>query len=57
MKRTVKGWAIRHPSGEIRQAYRGRRETIPVNIDDRIVPCTITYDDGRPRKRRKPNAG
>ena len=62
MRRTVKAWTLVTPDGQMakvgllrftRSAMRRCRV-----LDERVVPVTITYDDGRPApKRRKAKGG
>jgi len=54
VKRGVKMWALIHPSKLIPMRIRttrraARRDAIHM---DRIIPVTVTYDDGRKAKKK-----
>lgn len=64
MKLTVKGWAIMYENAiicaetygayghyTIPESAKGALSMRMIHKGDRIVPCTITYDDGKKVKR------
>lgn len=61
MKRTVKAWCLLvNGTTMVRPSVRcTRRECVAEVADntDRVVPCTITYDDGRPAPRKRKGDG
>lgn len=55
MKRTVKAWIIRRPDGRLIGVPH--RTQMLANVyrfgDEKVIPCTITYDDGKKVKKSK----
>ena len=55
MKRSVKCWAIINRRGALQPlgVWLSRADADSQMISgERRVPCTVTYDDGKPRRRR-----
>lgn len=64
MKRTVKAWAVvTRDTGFFRDIRRTRvaaryyAAIIVDEVKERVVPCVVTYDDGRKAKRAKKARG
>lgn len=59
MKRTQKAWGLLNPTyNEVYQIRTSRqRARDRAYMDDRVVRVTITYDDGKPKRKAKRGRG